>query len=268
MEVLESKIGTKTQVGKVYVSKPDNYLFVHEKKISLPNGPRENLFRPSIDVLFRPAGVAYGNCCVGIFLTVCLNDGTARIEAVKKCDGLAVIQDPATVEFNDMSPKAAETVAIDYVVNIEDMSGVITKIIQEDAPTRIDLPVSIARENKIAIKIGQIALEDKLEKQVSFSCSTCDDSLWVIEDSKVNRYRCHVGHVYFEEALLKSQNNASEDILWIAKRTLEKKKMLLERVYRDCHKKGVRPPTTTHSEKTGGVQEQINKLRNVLQIPD
>lgn len=269
MEVLESENGTKIQAGKVYVSKPNNHLFVHQEKIFLSNGPRENLFRPSIDVLFRSAAVAYGNCCVGILLTGRLNDGTAGLEAIKKCGGLTIIQNPATAEFSDMPMNAAETVDIDYIVNLEDMSGVIAKIIQEDAPTRIDLPASIVRENKIAIKIGsQIALEEKLGQQVPISCSTCGGPLWKIEDSKINRYRCHVGHAFTEEALLKSQNDALEEALWIAMRTLEEKKMLLERVNRDYNKKGVKSLTTTHSEKIEEVQKQINKLRNVLQIPD
>lgn len=269
MEVLEPENGTNIEAGKVYVSKPNHHLFVHDSKIFLSNGPRENLFRPSVDVLFRSAAVAYGNCCVGILLTGRLNDGTAGLEAIKKCGGLTVIQNPATAEFSDMPLNAAESVDIDYVVNLEDMGSVINKIVKEKAPERIELPASIVRENKIAIKIGsQIALEETLGQQVPISCSTCGGPLWKIADSKINRYRCHVGHAFTEEALLKSQNNALEEALWIAMRTLEEKKMLLERVNRDYHKKGVKSLSATHSEKIEEVQKQINKLRNVLQIPD
>lgn len=77
-----------------------------------------------------------------------------------------------------------------------------------------------------------------------------------------------MGHAFTEDALLKSQNDALEESLWIAMRTLEEKKMLLERVHRDYGKKGVKAMSTTHSDKIEEVKKQINKLRNVLQIPD
>ena len=269
MPVVETNNGAEIKAGTVYVSKPNHHLFVHEGKIYLSNGPRENLFRPSIDVLFRSAAVAYGNCCVGILLTGRLNDGTAGLEAIKKCGGLAMIQNPATAEFSDMPSNAAEIVAIDYTVDLEDMSGVIQEIMNEKAPERIKLPASVIRENSIAIKIGsQIELEEKLGQQVPISCSSCGGPLWKIKDSKLNRYRCHVGHAFTEDALLKSQNDALEEALWIAMRTLEEKKMLLERVNRDYGKKGVQRLSNSYSERVGEVKKQINKLRNVLQIPD
>ncbi|MGB3144850.1 MAG: chemotaxis protein CheB, partial [Maribacter sp.] len=269
MEVVEAGDRMKVMPGKVYVAKPNHHLFVQKSTLFLSNGPRENLFRTSIDVLLRSAAVAYGNQCVGILLTGRLNDGTAGLEAIKKCAGIAIIQNPKTAEFGDMPSNAAQFIDIDYVVNIEDMEDVIRKVITETAPIEIEIPESVIRENSIAMKIGSsIALEQNLGHQVPISCATCGGPLWKIENSKVGRYRCHVGHAFTEEALLKSQNQALEEALWIAMRTLEEKKMLLERVNKQYNQTGINSLASTHVDKMEEVQKQINKLRNVLQIPD
>src|SRR6186997_786076 len=39
--------------GTIYLAVPDAHLLVKDKNILLGHGPRENRFRPSIDVLFR-----------------------------------------------------------------------------------------------------------------------------------------------------------------------------------------------------------------------
>jgi len=269
LKVKEAEHGIDILAGTVYIAKPNTHLIVEQGKINLSHGPRENRFRPAIDVLFRSAAVAYGNACVGILLTGRLNDGTAGLEAIKKCGGLTMIQNPATAEYGGMPSNAAQVVAIDYVVNVEDMGDVIQNIMDEKLPDRRDLPASVVRENTIATKIGsQIALEEKLGQQVPISCSSCGGPLWKIDDSKINRYRCHVGHAFSEEALLDSQNKALEEALWVAMRTLEEKKMLLKRVEMDYRQKGVRALTTTHNEQIDEVQQQINTLRQVLQIHD
>ena len=118
---LDASHGLFIEPGMVYIAKPDHHLFVHDGKIYLSKGPRENLFRPSIDVLFRSAAVAYGNRCVGILMTGRLNDGTTGLEAIKKCGGRAIVQNPATAEYGDMPAFARETVDIDYVVDLEEL---------------------------------------------------------------------------------------------------------------------------------------------------
>ena len=88
----------------------------------------------AIDVLFRSAAVAYKNKTVGILLTGRLNDGTSGLEGIKKCGGLAIIQNPDTAEFGDMPRNAQEVVDIDYVLRLNEMAVVIQDILQEKLP--------------------------------------------------------------------------------------------------------------------------------------
>ena len=102
MPVNYARNGAPLKGGQVFLSPPNHHLMVRDGKFLLTNGPKENLFRPSIDVLFRSAAVEYENRVVGVLLTGRLTDGTLGLAAVKRCGGITVVQDPATAEYSDM----------------------------------------------------------------------------------------------------------------------------------------------------------------------
>ena len=65
--------------------------------MTLGRGPSENRFPPSIDVLFRSAAVSHRERVIGIVLSGLLNDGTTGMNAIKKCGGYCIVQDPNEV---------------------------------------------------------------------------------------------------------------------------------------------------------------------------
>jgi len=269
LNIKEVENGMEIRIGHVYMCKPNLHLYVSQDKLMLSRGPRENLFRPAIDVLFRSAAVSFGNKCVGILLTGRLNDGTSGLEAIKRCGGLTLIQNPATAEYGDMPASAQRHVDIDYVVNLDDMSYVIKGILDEDLPESVSIPKSLVKENNIANKYeSQVEKDEKLGHQVSISCPSCAGPLWKMEDTKVKRYRCHIGHAFTQEALLESQNDSLEEALWLALRTLEERRMLLEKMGADSIKDGFKHLSKSYSSKLSEVSKHIGKLRDVLQLHD
>ena len=60
----------------------------------------------------------------------------------------------------------------------------------------------------------------------TFTCPECGGAMWQVDDSDLTRFRCHVGHAYYGEALLAEQSEALEAALWTAVRTFKEKTVL------------------------------------------
>ncbi len=123
LKVVKAENKMPIQAGMIYVASPNKHLFARDGHVYLTNGPRENLFRPSIDVLFRSVGVAYGNRAIGVLLSGLLNDGATGLEAIQKCGGITMVQNPETAMYGDMPSFAQQTLDIDHVLELEDISA-------------------------------------------------------------------------------------------------------------------------------------------------
>ncbi|MGB5944093.1 MAG: chemotaxis protein CheB [Leeuwenhoekiella sp.] len=269
LNVIDAEDDMSLERGCIYIAKPDHHLFVRSNKIQLSKGPRENRFRPAIDVLFRSSAVSYSNECIGVLMSGRLSDGTAGLDAIKMCGGIAIVQDPKTAEFGDMPSYAVETVDVDVIADLNDLTEVIAKAIKTPAPEPQHIPQRLIRENEIAISSSsQIALENDLGKQVPLSCASCGGPLWEISNSKTKRYRCHVGHAFSQEALLFSQDESLEETLWVSLRTFEEKKTLLNRMASDYEERGPKMLAKSYRDKVEEVSRHITKLRSILELQD
>jgi two-component system chemotaxis response regulator CheB len=94
--------GDSIEHGCVYVAPPDYHLILHRDRIELQHGPRENLQRPCINVMFRSAAIAYGERAVGVVLTGLLDDGAAGLWEIQQHGGSTIVQDPDEASYRSM----------------------------------------------------------------------------------------------------------------------------------------------------------------------
>jgi two-component system chemotaxis response regulator CheB len=216
------------ELAHIYVAPPDHHLLVKQGHLRVTRGLRENRVRPAIDPLFRSAAVAYGSRVVGIILTGLQNDGTAGLRAVKRCGGIAMVQDPTDALYPDMPRSALEHVEIDYCVPVLKMGAVLYRLSRESPAETPPIPQELCIEANISENPNENNdCAEQLGERVSSTCPECGGPLWELHDEKLRRYRCRLGHAFTAESLLEGQSEVIAYALWAAVRTMEDRVRIL-----------------------------------------
>ena len=261
-----AKDGDDLEPGHIYVARPNQHMLVKGNKIKLGAGPEENRWRPSIDVLFRSAAVAYSSNAIGVILSGLLDDGTSGMWAIKRSGGKCIVQDPDEAEYPDMPLSVINHMEADYVISLVETGPVIADIIAQTKGPRHAVPEDILSEAKIAEKTAA-GIDDvsKLNVEQSiFSCPDCGGGLWNVKDDVIKRYRCHIGHAYTERDLILRQSEAAGNTLWAALRMMEERKHLLKKMEVDNKYKGYKSLAANNVEKQSELERHINKLKEIL----
>jgi len=109
--------------GTVYVAPPGYHLLVEaDHTLALSMDAPVAFSRPSIDVLFESAAVAYGERVLGIVLSGANNDGAAGLAAIRAAGGRAWVQQPADALAATMPQAAIDTAGADLVLPLRDMA--------------------------------------------------------------------------------------------------------------------------------------------------
>jgi two-component system chemotaxis response regulator CheB len=257
--------GEQLEPGTLYLAPPDRHLLAKDGSVGhllVTKGPRENHYRPAADALFRSAAVAYGPRTVGIVLTGMLHDGTAGLEFIKRCGGIAIVQDPNEAEYPSMPETALRNVDIDYVVPLAMMGSLLDEITRGTVPERrADIPEDLKQEAAIAERVvGTTEEVAKIGHQVPLTCPDCGGSLWEVDHGKLLRFRCHTGHAFTAEALMRNSQQTLEETLWVALRMMEERKNLLS----SMAARGEGPYSVQQEERIVEIKKHINRLREFL----
>jgi len=260
---------TPLQPGNIYVAPPNQHLLVKNGFVTLARGPHENGHRPAVDPLFRSAAREYGRRVIGVILSGVLDDGTAGLLAVKMRGGIAVVQDPADALYDGMPRSAIENVDVDYIVPIEAMASLLTRLANEPVSDVPALPVSeqMAVEADMAeLDVEAMQKPDRPGTPSAFVCPDCGGTLFEIQDAHLTRYRCRVGHAFSPETLLAAQSDRLEDAFWVALRALEESASLSRRMAARAREQGHTHSALRHEEQAQAAQERAALVREVLLI--
>lgn len=219
----------RMKAGHVYLAPSNHHLMINDdRRLLITKGAHENRSRPAIDPLFRSAAVTFGTGVIAILLTGYLNDGTSGLEAVKRCGGICIVQDPEDADYPDMPRNALNQVKVDYCLPVSAMGELLHKLLQTRVGKMLAIPKDIQTETDIAKRVlSDLPAVNSLGDQVPFNCPGCGGVLWKIKKNDTLRYRCHTGHAYTADSLLAEQNMKIEETMWTALRMFEERRNLL-----------------------------------------
>jgi two-component system chemotaxis response regulator CheB len=140
---------TMIQKGHLYLAPSNHHLIIRQNMLLLGRGPGESRWRPSIDVAFRSAAVAWDTHTIGIILSGMLDDGVAGMEAVKRCGGFTIVQDLLEAEYPDMPRAVLKTVKADRCLSINAMAAAIIEYMDTSRP-RQQPPPDVLEEARLA----------------------------------------------------------------------------------------------------------------------
>jgi len=254
----------KIVAGNVYLAPPDCHMIVKRDYIRLVKGVPENRWRPSIDVLFCSAAVAYNSHVTGIVLSGLSNDGSAGMAAIKRCGGVCIVQEPEEAEFDDMPSNVLQQVDVDYRVPVSDIGYILEDLFSKPPKPKVEVPVDIFIEAKMAENMSSHITD--LEKIGTYSHYTCPEyggSLWSIDNDPVKGYRCFTGHTFTETLLLEQQSEQVEESLWASIRMMEEKRDLLIITAHNYLLLGNEVMTQSKQGEADTMERHINHLREL-----
>ncbi len=260
--------GESITPGRIYVAPPDHHLLIKPGHINVSRGPRENNARPAVDPLFRTAARSYGPFVVGVILSGGLDDGTLGLMDVKAYGGVTIVQDPDEAMFPSMPGSAIENVLVDRVAKLEEIGPLLTRLSREAVPAEQGAEF-MTRKNGNGHDIAEIGTDDLKTHNMSgppsrFTCPECGGALWELQNSKLLRYRCHVGHGYTAETLMAAQSEKLEDALWGALRALEETAGMRRRMADRARKGGWEIMARRYDEQAEFSEIRAGVVRSVL----
>jgi two-component system, chemotaxis family, protein-glutamate methylesterase/glutaminase len=228
-----AKEGEIARNGTIYVAPPDRHLVIEPNgRLRTPRGARENRSRPAVDPLFRSAALAFGSRVIGVVLSGGLDDGAAGLRGIKMCGGTTVVQDPGDAVVDSMPLSALRSVSVDYCRPVRDIGRLVAQLVaggtskssqqmDDNMRRELETEVAIAQDPKGAAAIREFGTPS------IFTCPECHGTLLRMRGERPLRFRCHTGHAFSAESLLAELNEATDQVIWNAIRSIQEGAMLL-----------------------------------------
>jgi two-component system chemotaxis response regulator CheB len=268
LEVSEIRDHERLRRGGLYLAPPDHHLLVRGEYVRVTRGARENLHRPSIDVLFRSAALARGTAVIGVVLTGELDDGTAGLSAIKRCGGVAVTQAPQDASHSSMPRSALRHVHVDHCVPLAELAALLDRLVREPIPDQppAAAPPAIRAEDQMAeMDRSNKPLLDEVGERTALTCPECHGVLWEIKDAEVPRFRCHVGHAYSPETMLETHSVRLEEALWAAVRSFGESADLASRLAARAEHQGQPEVVGRFTQRSERARRHANTLRELIE---
>jgi two-component system, chemotaxis family, protein-glutamate methylesterase/glutaminase len=234
LPAVQARGGEPLERGRMYVAPPGLHLLVRGQHVLISRGAHENGVRPSIDVLFRSAALAYGRRAIAVVLSGSRDDGVAGASAIGGRGGCVMVQAPNDALFPNMP---AETVSRDHpdrILPLSELAGAVARAVRRLSE---EVPMSQNGRDEMSLETEYATLDaDAIERDgppgepSAFGCPACGGVLWELDEEELLRFRCRVGHAYTAEGAVDAQRESVEAALWSALRALQERAQLSQRL--------------------------------------
>lgn len=131
MPVVLAQDKDRAAAGTIYIAPPNHHLLVEPKGVLvLSSSELVHFLRPSADLLFESVAGAYGPSAIACVLTGTGVDGAMGTSAVKSRGGTVIVEDPALAEFRGMPEAAIAAGAVDFILPLDEIAGVIDSLVK------------------------------------------------------------------------------------------------------------------------------------------
>ncbi len=207
---------------------------------------------------------------IGILLSGLLNDGASGLEAIKRCGGLTLVQDPAEALADEMPRNALAALEVDLTLPAARIGDLLSDLVRDPAgPGR---PASPELRLEVDIAAGERIDGDVLRRiadPAALTCPQCGGVLSQVRDARPLRFRCQVGHAFSAEAVAKEQEGAVDEAMRVALRIIEERAELVRRLARDGREAGRSAVGALYEERAAEYSRYADTIRKavLLRLP-
>lgn len=113
--------GVEAQPNVIYITPPNNDVFVVNNTIHLVVPESKALAKPSVNTLFKSLAEQKGERCIGVVLSGTGSDGAHGVKVIRASGGCTYAQEPKSAGYDGMPNAAIDTDCIDFVLEAEDI---------------------------------------------------------------------------------------------------------------------------------------------------
>jgi two-component system, chemotaxis family, protein-glutamate methylesterase/glutaminase len=133
VDASEAQHGEFLEAGRIYVAPGGRHLKLDRQqsghRVFLDDSPPVNYFRPSVDVAFQSAGMAYGSGVLGVMLTGMGSDGLQGSTAMIERGGTLLAQDEATSIVWGMPGSVARKGLCSAVAPVSELAAIVSRLV-------------------------------------------------------------------------------------------------------------------------------------------
>jgi two-component system CheB/CheR fusion protein len=130
IKVAKIASGMPVEPNRIYVIPPNKSLSIFNKKLQMAELELPRYRQLPIDFFFRSLAQDQGDNAIGIILSGTGSDGSLGLTEIKAANGLVMVQDESSAQYNGMPQNAIKTGVADYILPPGEMPAQLIQYVQ------------------------------------------------------------------------------------------------------------------------------------------